>query len=295
MDTFNNTLGPKLTAHMSCAVKLVAKILIDAEAHRDVASTTSMASTAAALDASVERVMGQFAQPLFTHSIHAFRGGREMPESLFADMFLSNYFDGYLLEGYEATCTLLAATGVSGGAVPSFFTHAFYDGVMGMLLTNCQSVLLEQGGQGRRDGVGEGEGEGEGPLMQVKGTALYALYSKANHACVGDWTNRPLVCREVASREVEGEGEGDGEGEGNVYERVGVNIYAGRDIACGDEVMNCYFAEGSGMGLSKSQRREKLLQYRFLCECRMCLDEASSDSDSDSDSDSEHPPQDIGE
>lgn len=117
--------------------------------------------------------------------------------------------------------------------------------------------------------------------MQVKGTALYALYSKANHACEGDWTNRPLMCREEAS--CAGDGEGDTETER--YERVGVNIYAGRNIARGDEVMNCYFAEGSGEGLSKSQRREKLLQYRFLCKCRICLDEASSDSDSDSDSD----------
>ena len=233
------------TAHMSCALKICSKILIDATANMDMVDILSL--TKEMLDASMGRVLGQFNRPRFTRCIHAFRGGKDMPEALFNSMFLSGYFEGYLLESFNAIQLILAAAGY-GHAADHFFTTTFYDEVMGMLLTNCQSVLVEQS-----DGRGQ---------RKVTGSALYALYSKANHACEGDWENRPFVNRH---------------GRGV----VGVNAYANKDIAVETEIMNCYFKEGSGRGLAKSERRKQLQQYRFVCECTMCTEEESSDDSSD--------------
>jgi hypothetical protein len=244
-----------LTAHQICAVKILAKVLLDTvkETGKPMAEIALVE-----IEDAFRSILGEIERLPFTRGIHYCRGGRPMPDEMFESMFEKTYFDGHLHGAYTAIRDIfVTAIGGDGGKFTEYFTEKFFDELMGMFLNNCQSVSIRSKVPGDED-------------LEVKGSALFTLYSKSNHACLPDWTNEPLVVMGDDQEE---------SGDPAEYERVGVNLFISRDMKKGEEINNCYFQEGSGEGMTKSQRQKKLAQYLFKCECVMCLEEASVESD----------------
>lgn len=227
--------------HQYVARKLVAMILL--EAMRDSEKVDRIGDlTSEELETSFLSLLGDVERMKFTKCIHCHRGGKILSEAMFEEMFEAAYFDGHLRESFETLRNIFTKAG-AGDGFTSFFTETFYDEMMGMLMNNCQDVLLTNTGRGT-----------------VNGSALYKLYSKSNHACEPTFENRAL-CTEMG------------------LEKVGVSLYAAKNHEKDEEILNCYLSQGSGVSIPKKERHKALAHYQFECKCPMCLEEASVESD----------------
>ena len=229
------------TGHQYIARKLVSMILLHAlemsERKANIGDLTSEELQAAFLT-----LLGDVELMKFTRCIHIHRGGKIMSDILFEEMFEASYFDGHLRESFETLRNIFVAAG-AGAGFQAFFTETFYDEMMGMLMNNCQDVLLTNTGRG-----------------VVNGSALYKLYSKSNHACEATFENRSLHTEAG-------------------LEKVGVSLWATKDLEENEEIHNCYLSQGSGISIPKKERQKALAHYQFECLCSLCLEEASVESD----------------
>lgn len=244
-----------LLGHQSCAAKIIAKVVIDLL--ESSVSHSTLEATVVEIEASMDRVTGQFYKPAYTRVIHSFRGGKVMPDSLFESAFRRSYFDGHLREGFEQ---LRQITFPSYGQLflDTCITEQFYDNLMGLFMCNNQSVRIES------DDV----------ELFLEGTALYEMYSKSNHACVADFVNQPLTS--IGGGVV---GSSLSESTEENYERVGVNVFAAHDISSGAEIHGCYLKAGTGIHMSKKERSAELAQYLFICDCQLCADQKGEDEE----------------
>ena len=168
-------------------------------------------------------------------------------------------------------------------------TENFFDTILGIFRVNNLTVLVES--PLRRSDIDDHtrerlqsvlESRSEDWSIDLKGTGLYALYSKMNHSCSG-WNTRNSI-------------------PGTTH-GVGIEVYASRDIQEGEEILTSYLHPqqlvldptataavnmNNPVMLPSFRRRQKcLLQYLFRCSCSLCKDQGLNYNSSDEDSDEE--------
>jgi len=163
--------------HDACSYKIIAKILIDLR--HTAAAGSILLATREEVEASMRRVVGQFFAPRFTRALHAFRGGRDVPEALFLDMFQQGYFDGHLAGKYNTMRCAFPASVYGNVFVETCLTESFFDHLMGIFMCNNQHVRVE------------GKGSNAGHVLV--GTSLHETYSKMNHSCTPNIRNIALM------------------------------------------------------------------------------------------------------
>lgn len=230
----------KNTGHQYLARKLLSMIILHAMRQHNKSGVAYLSKEE--LHASFDSLLSDVEKMKYTRCIHLHRGGQIMSDNMFKDLFESAYFDSHLRDSFETLRDIFLKLGACDSFL-EFFDETFYDELMGMLLNNCQDVLLTNTGRG-----------------MVRGSALYKLYSKSNHACEASFENRAL--RTDAG-----------------LEKVGVNLFASRDIEMDEEILNCYLSQGTGLSIPKKERMKALAHYQFQCRCTMCQDEESVESD----------------
>ena len=85
--------------HYGCALKIISRIIIDIIATSKLKVVQS--ATKEEIEFSMSNIVGTFYRPPFTRAIHSFRGGKDLPDSMFESMFQSSYFDSYLRKYYN--------------------------------------------------------------------------------------------------------------------------------------------------------------------------------------------------
>jgi len=153
---------------------MIARILIDLR--RTAVEGSAFLATKAEVQASMQRVAGQFFAPRYTRALHAFRGGREVPEGMFLDLFQRSYFDGHLAAKYRLMRCAFPASIHGQVFVDTCLTETFFDELMGIFMCNNQCVRVE----------------GLGGHVLV-GTSLHETYSKMNHSCTPNIRNIALM------------------------------------------------------------------------------------------------------
>ena len=182
-------------------------------------------------------------------------------------------FDGHLAASLAGLSELFASCPypLPDDFASSCLSDDFFDSLLGLFLTNCQSVEIPS-----RQGGGLEN-------AALTGVALYKVYCTMNHSCSPNIRNEPLT-----RSDDEGEGGGEGEGEGGQGMRgcevVGVNVFSAEDIAKGNEIFNTYLTT-SPLEMTKKQRKKKMLQYLFECGdgCTLCGNDDVVEAESDSD------------
>jgi hypothetical protein len=326
----NDGSGSLLAGHLLCAAKLLAMIqaraAVEWQEQRKVAGSEAAASVGVddggedlsvdasanlAVAAAMEAVVGHWDRPLWTRCMHASRTGNVPDENdtMFHEMLRPAYFAGGLqwaldilrTEVFNDPRNAACSHPSSEGEVQTYDSFmstclnqdgSFFDGLMGIFLTNNQSVRIA-------DEIDGADGSAGGGKVMV-GTALYACYAMMNHSCEPSIRNEPHAVV-IGSQELDGECSGSGAA-GATSEKaavVGVNVSAGVDIAEGSEICNFYI--GTHQPASKSggvdpvaaankarrRRRAELKQYLFTCRCSLCGEESDDSDDSDDGSDDE--------
>jgi hypothetical protein len=275
--TGNQTGGPNFNeaiGHYGCILKIIAKIIIDLNTTSQLLSVN--AATEIEIEAYMKNVIGQFFCPPYTRAIHSFRGGKEMPENLFQNMFQSSYFESHLRKSYEKLKKKFPIKKYGQTFFDVCLSERFYDSLRGMSLCNNMSVSIIKDD------------------MIMTGSAMYEIYSKGNHSCISDISNLALMSTPLipipgdeSSRSGSNGSSGSSGNSGSstkldselLYERVGVNVFAAHDITKGSEIHTCYLHGGSGEHISKKERTSQLTQYLFKCDCQLCKDELDPESE----------------
>lgn len=309
--------GSLLAGHLLCAAKLLATIQVRAAVEwqeRKNAVSEAAASMGAyggedvsadvAVAAAVKAVVGHWDRPLWTRCMHASRTGNipDDDDVMFHELLRPAYFAGGLqwalnilrMEVFTDPRNAASRPCLEGQVetYDSFMSMclnqdgSFFDGLMGIFLTNNQSVRIVDESGGVNGSVESGK--------VMVGTALYACYAMMNHSCEPSIRNEPHTV--VIGQGLGGESSDSG-GAGGAIERVevvGVKVSAGVDIAEGSEICNFYIGTHQPAGKSEDdpiaaaakarrRRRAELKQYLFTCRCSLCGEE-SDDSDGSDDS-----------
>ena len=184
--------------HLGCALKLLAMI-------RQCTGTPD--STLVQVQDAVHAVLGQWSlQHLFTFCMHCFRTNTlgDPDCSMFHEMLRPAYFDGHLRQAHSTLLEIFTLESCGSSFVDECLSEQFFDSLMGMLLTNNQTI---------RQGT-------------VEGTGLYALFAMANHSCCeANMQTEPLTHADACAV------------------RVGNRVRAVLPIDAGGEVFNCYLGD----------------------------------------------------
>lgn len=112
----------------------------------------------------------------------------------------------------------------------------------------------------------------------VVGTGLYRTFAKMNHSCANNaHTVTRLVPATVSDVDV-------AEVSDNCAE---VAVYALRDIQPGEEITVSYLHVPDPRSLTRRERKAYLLQYLFVCQCELCMEQKLTESTHDSDTEEE--------